>query len=86
VHAVLKENYARARAAGDYDLHNLDDSKRRRELRRFWLAIVLVNVPLGLFAYKVGPRAALPFVFAISAMAMTTSVLVWKTFFLRTHY
>jgi hypothetical protein len=86
VHDLLRANYAREKAAGGFDLGPLDDSKRRRRVRNYWLAIFLINVPLGLIAWKVGPGSALFFVFTIAAMALLTSYLTWQTFFLRTHY
>jgi len=62
VHEVLRENYRRDLAAGGYDLGELDDSKRRRRIRHYWIAIVLFDTPFALFAYKVGHDAAIPFV------------------------
>ena len=86
VHAVLRDQYAREQALGLYELGPLDDAKRRRRIRNYWIAVVVINVPLGIFAYRIGHGAAIPFVLAIAAMALTTSVLTWQTFFLRTHY
>lgn len=86
VHAVLAENFQRDVAAGRFELGALDDSKRRRRLVFYWTTIVGVNVGGGLFAWWVGPGEPLPFVCAISGMALVTSYLTWETFFLRTHY
>jgi hypothetical protein len=67
-------------------LGTLDDSKRRRRVRNYWLALAAVDIPLGAFAFWIGHGAAIPFVCAIAALAMFTSWLTWETFFLRTHY
>jgi hypothetical protein len=86
IHGILRENLQRDIAAGHYDLGVLDDSKRRRRIRNYWLSLVAVNVPLGSFAYWIGHSAAIPFVCAIAGMAMFTARQTWETFFLRTHY
>jgi hypothetical protein len=86
VHEILKDNLQRDVAAGRYDLGVLDDSKRRRRIRNYCIGMAVVNIPLGVFAYKIGHGAAIPFVCAIAGMAMGTSYLTWQTFFLRTHY
>ncbi len=86
VHGLLRDKYARDQAAGLFEVGPLDDSKRRRRIRNYWIALVAINVPLGLFAYRIGHGAAIFFVLAIAAMALTTAILTWQTFFLRTHY
>jgi hypothetical protein len=86
VHAMLDENYRRAEAAGGFALGELDDSKPRLRFRAYVIAMLVVNVPCGLVAWKVGPTDAYFFVFAIAAMALVSSYLTWQTFFLRTHY
>jgi hypothetical protein len=86
VHDLLREKHARDVATGQYELGPLDDSKRRRRIRNYWIAIVALNVPLGCFAMLMGPQAAIPFVCAIAGMALGTSYLTWQTFFLRTEY
>ena len=86
VHDVLRANYQRDVTTGHYDLGVLDDSKRRRRIRNYWIAIVVIDVPLALFAFWIGHNVAIPFVCAIAAIALFTSSLTWKTFFLRTHY
>jgi hypothetical protein len=86
VHGVLREKYVRDVATGQYELGALDDSKRRRRIRNYWIAIVALNVPLGGFAVLIGPKGAIPFVFAIAGMALGTTYLTWQTFFLRTEY
>lgn len=86
VHDVLRTNYQRDAAAGHYELGPLDDSKRRRRIRNYWLTLAAIDLPLGAYAYWIGHTAALPFVCSIAGIAMITATLTWKTFFLRTHY
>jgi hypothetical protein len=86
VHGHLRENYQHDRAAGGYDLGPLDDSKPRRRIRNYCLAMLLINLPLGLAAASFGPGAPLPFVGSIGAMGMLSALLTWNTFFFRTHY
>lgn len=83
---MLRANLARDQAAGHYDLGPLDDSKRRRRIHNYWIALVAFNTPFGLFAYWIGHGAAIPFVCSVAAIALFTSYLTWETFFLRTHY
>lgn len=86
IHDILRDNLKKDIAAGHYDLGVLDDSKRRRRIRNYWIAMAAVNLPLGAFAFWIGHGAAIPFVCAIAGMAMFSSKLTWETFFLRTHY
>jgi hypothetical protein len=86
VHAMLHDNYVTAKVAGQFQVENLDDSKRRRRIRNYWLAMAAMNVPLGFFAWYLGPGDAMPFIFALAGMALFSAKLTWETFFLRTHY
>ncbi len=86
IHEILRENLKRDIAAGAYELGVLDDSKRLRRIRNYWIAIVVFDTPFALFAYWIGHGAAIPFVCSIAAIALFTSYLTWQTFFLRTHY
>jgi hypothetical protein len=89
IHGILRENLQRDIAAGAYELGALDDSKRRRRIRNYWIALVAIDVPLGAFTVWVGhdsQAAVIPFVCSIAAIALFTSYLTWQTFFLRTHY
>ena len=86
VHDMLRDNLKHDVAAGHYDLGVLDDSKRRRRVRNYWIALVLFDTPFALFAFWIGHDAAIPFVCSIAAIAMFTSYITWETFFLRTHY
>jgi hypothetical protein len=83
---MLHENYVRGRQSGDFDLGPLDDSKRRRRIRNYWITLAIVDLPLGALAWWIGPHDAIPFVCAIGATGMITAILTWQTFFLRTHY
>ena len=86
VHAILQENLKRDQAAGHYDLGTLDDSKRRRRIRNYWIAIAAINLPLGLIAWLAGHTNPILFALAIAGMAFISARLTWETFFLRTHY
>lgn len=86
VHDILRQNRRHELAAGRYELGPLDDSKRRKRILHYWLAMLLTNLPLGFAAYAFGPGAAIPFVCSIGAMGMLSAWLTWNTFFLRTHY
>ena len=86
IHGILRDNLKHDIAAGHFDLGVLDDSKRLRRIRHYWIAMVAVNGPLGAFAGWVGHTMALPFVGALAGMAMFSATLTWKTFFLRTNY
>ena len=86
VHGILRDNLRRDVAAGRYDLGELDDSKRRRRIRNYWILLLAVDVPLGAFAFFIGHGAPIPFVCAIAGIAMFTAYLTWETFFLRTRY
>ena len=86
VHDLLREKYARDVATGQFELGPLDDSKRRRRIRKYWIGLVLINVPLGVVVFLTGPKVPIPFVCALAGMVMGTSYLTWQTFFLRTEY
>lgn len=84
VQDILRENYQRELAAVGYDVGPLGDSKRRKRIRNYCIAMLLINLPLGLAAAASGPGSAMTFVCSISAMAMLSTWLTWNTFFLRT--
>lgn len=86
VHDLLRANFRHDVAAGGYDLGVLDDSKRRRRIRHYWIALIAFDTPFAIFAFQIGHSAAIPFVCAIAAIALFSSALTWRTFFLRTHY
>lgn len=86
IHDVLKDIHERDWAAGHFALGRLDDSKRRKRIRNYWLGLAAVDIPLGLFAALIGPGAAIPFVSAIAGIGMFTGLLTWQVFFLRTRY
>lgn len=90
VHALLKGNLENDRAAGWYDVSLRPNRKRRRRIWGFWIAIALVDGPLGFLIWKLSDQvrtnqaAAVTFAFATSAAALFTGVLVWQTWFFRT--
>lgn len=89
VHEILRDNLARANAAGLNDV-KIDPNyrtPRQRRIQRFFILIPLINLPLGFLAWSVGVKSqfgAIMFVLTISAMAMLTARLIWSTFFLNT--
>ena len=86
VHDMLQANFRRDQVAGLYDLGVLDDSKRRRRIRNYWLSLAAVDLPLGAYAAWFGQGAAIPFVSAIAGVALFTVWRTWETFFFRTNY
>ena len=86
VHHMLRANLARDQAAGHFDLGPLDDSKRRRRIRNYWLGVAAFDLPFALFAHWIGPGMSIPFVCSIAMIALFTGYLTWQTFFLRTDY
>lgn len=86
VHAILQQNVHAARNAG-LNTVTADPnyrSKQQRRVRRFFLFVLLFDVPVGLYAWKVGPANPVVFTFTIAASAYFTSRLAWQTFFLNT--
>jgi hypothetical protein len=84
VHATLRGNFARDVHAGWFHVEAGPDKKRRRRVRNYWLLLAVVDLPLGWFAWKLGPGAAIPYVCALGGIGMFTAVLTWHTWFLRT--
>ena len=84
VHAMLRLNQERDQAAGWYKVSLAPDPRRIRRVRNFWIALVLVDAPLGALAWFIGHDAAIPFVCAVGGIGMFTAVLIWRTWFLRT--
>lgn len=84
VHAMLQHNLQCDAAAGLHHVSTAPDPRRIKRTCNFWIAIILVDVPLGIIAGIIGPRMAIPFVCAIGAMAMFTGVLIWRTWCFRT--
>ena len=90
VHTILRANLAVADAAGlnevKIDPHHRTPHQRR--VRRCWILLVAVNVPLGTLAWKTShpmtQASAYFFTFAVAGMALFTARLVWETFFLNT--
>lgn len=84
VHAMLQLNLQRAAAAGLHQVSTAADPRRRKRILTFWIALGFIDGPLGVFAWKIGHEAAIPFVCAIGAMAMFTGVMIWRTWCFRT--
>jgi hypothetical protein len=90
VHTILRANLAVADAAGLNQV-TIDPRHRtphQRRVRRCWILLVAVNVPLGTLAWKTSHpmthASAYFFTFAVAGMALFTARLVWETFFLNT--
>ncbi|MBI5771467.1 MAG: hypothetical protein HZA93_27075 [Verrucomicrobia bacterium] len=86
VHGILRDNLKNDLAAGHYELGPLDDSVRRRRIRKYWILVGVVNLPVGTVCVLAGPTNPFPFVISLSLMVLFTARLTWTTFFLRTHY
>ena len=86
VRGVMRAEQARQEKAGLFETGPLDDSKRRRQLRRYWILIGALNLLGGTVAMRAGPGNPLPFTLAIAAMGAFSASLTWRTFFLRTYY
>lgn len=84
VHAMLQLNLQRDAAAGLHNISTAPDPRRRKRILTFWIALIAIDGPLGMFAWNIGHDAAIPFVCAIGAMAMFTGVLIWRTWCFRT--
>ena len=50
----------------------------------YWAVLVAVDLPLGLFAWWIGPTYAIPFVSAIGGFGFFTAWWTWETWALRT--
>ena len=84
VHALLELNRRHDQKIGRFTLTPGEDLKKKRRLRTYWIALVLFDVPLGLFAWWIGPNYAIPFVSAIGGIGMFTAVWTWQTWALLT--
>src|SRR5580658_4554481 len=54
VHGILRLNLESDQARGWYDVEPGKDEKRRRRIRNFVLALLAINMPLGLIAWLSG--------------------------------
>lgn len=84
--SVLREEQARQEKAGLFETGPLDDSVRRRRLRRYGIVMGMTGVAAGTIAMLTGPRDPLPFTLTVAAFGAFSAWLTWRTFFLRTHY
>jgi len=86
VRSVLREEQARQEKAGLFETGPLDDSVRRRRLRRYGIVMGMTGISAGTIAVLTGPRDPLPFTLTVAAFGAFSAWLTWRTFFLRTHY
>lgn len=86
VRGVLREEQARQEKAGLFETGLLDDSVRRRRLRRYGIVMGVAGVAAGTIAVLTGPSDPLPFTVAIAGFGAFSAWLTWRTFFLRTNY
>jgi hypothetical protein len=84
VHDMLRQNAEHEGRAGWYDVEATRDHKLRRRVVRYAVALLIVDIPLGWIAWGCGHSDPLPFVAALSGMAIFTGRLTWETWFLRT--
>ena len=84
VHALLALNLRHDEEAGHYTLTPGEDLKKKRRVRIYWAVLALVDLPLGLFAWWIGPRYAIPFVCAIGGFGFFSAWWTWETWALRT--
>lgn len=84
VHGLLRENLARANAAGANDLAPAPRRKNRR-LRDYLLVLIPVNAFFAFFAF--GPTAnPITFVYGLGGMAFFTVALTWVMFGIMNKY
>jgi hypothetical protein len=82
---ILRDNLARANAAGLNELAPMPPRRSRRR-RDYWLLLVSANLVFGLIAVCSGPSAPLPFVSALSGMALVSGGLTWLMWFVMDDY
>lgn len=86
VHALLDLNLRHDQKAGRFTVTPAEDPRKKRRIRIYWTALILFDVPLGLFAWSIGPSPGfgIPFVCAIGGIGMFTAVWTWQTWGLLT--
>lgn len=84
VHGLLRENLARANAAGANDLSPAPKRKNRR-LRDYFLVLIPVNAFFAYFAF--GPMAnPVTFVYGVAGIAFFSVALTWVMFGIMNKY
>jgi hypothetical protein len=85
VHEILRDNLARAQAAGLNDL-TPTPTRRSRRRRDYWFLLITANLFFGLIAVRSGPGAPIVFVSALAGMAIVSSALTWVMWFVMDDY
>jgi hypothetical protein len=76
IQAILKDNLARANAAGLNDV-SPGPKRRSRRKRDYWLVMVCGTTVLGTIAIKTGPGQPIPFTYAVGGLALFNFALWW---------
>jgi hypothetical protein len=76
VHVVLRENLARANAAGVNEL-SVRPPKRSRRKRDYWCLTIGSSLVLVGIAIVTGPQQAIPFTCAIAGLGIVNATLWW---------
>lgn len=76
VHALLRDNVARANAAGLNELTAVR-ARRSRRKRDYWRLMALGTIILGGIAALTGPRMPIPFTYAIAGLVLFNLGLWW---------
>jgi hypothetical protein len=76
VHALLRDNVARANAAGLNELTAVR-ARRSRRKRDYWRLMALGTIILGGIAALTGPRMPIPFIYAIAGVVLFNLGLWW---------
>ncbi|WP_414664747.1 hypothetical protein [Horticoccus sp. 23ND18S-11] len=84
VHALLRENHARADAAGLNEVQPVAPRRSRRK-RDYWVLLLPINAFFGFMAF--GPyRSAMTFTYGLSGMVIFTLGLTWVMWFVMDDY
>lgn len=85
VHAILRENLARADAAGLNELAPKPRRKSRRK-RDYWLLMAGAWAGFGTMIVAAGPRNPIGFVYALAGLVVSTLGLTWIMWFVMDDY
>ena len=85
VHAILRDNLARAEAAG---LNELTPKPRRKSRRKrdYWLLLAGACAVFGTIILKSGPREPVTFIVALGGLVVSTVGLTWILWFVMDDY